>query len=352
MEAPISASMVADCLEGRRVLVTGHTGFKGAWLTAWLRHLGAEVVGLSDRRYEEGAYVDLRISEGTEEHQADVRDFAAVDRIVQDARPSMVFHLAAQPIVRAGWLDRRTTFETNVMGTVNVVEASLAQPSVDAVVVVTTDKVYENANNGTYFVETDPLGGHDPYSASKAAAELVLAPYRDAAHMGLRPRPVVSARAGNVIGGGDRAPDRLVPDLIRAFEAGEPVTLRRPDAVRPWQHVLDCLKGYLVLATAVLDGRRTADSYNFAHTASERTVLEIAREVADRWGASSSSIQVERDDSTAEATLLQLDAGRAAADLGWTPRWTVEESVRRTVEFYKASDKIDVARAHFRAHME
>lgn len=341
----------ARSLSGRRVLLTGHTGFKGAWLAAWLDLLGADVIGLADDAEPSGAYAALGVAEFTTAHTADVRRGDEVDSVFEAAAPEVVFHMAAQPLVRASWADRVTTFETNVMGTVHVVEAALQSPTVQSVVVVTTDKVYENHNSGRPFVEDDPLGGHDPYSASKAAAEIVLSPYRDAEHMGLRGRPVVSARAGNVIGGGDWAADRLFPDIVRALSAGAPVVLRRPDAVRPWQHVLDCLWGYLLLASATLEGAEVENAYNFADSTTRRSVRDVAELAAQAWGAPKDAIHVEREESTAEAELLQLDAARARRDLGWRSKWTVERSIEETVRFYRADDPTSVGRRQIESHM-
>ena len=342
----------ASALAGRSILVTGHTGFKGAWLSAWLHELGAEVIGLADASPPSGAFDALGVDTFVTGHTADVRDRSAVQTLIADAGPDVVFHLAAQPLVRASWVDPVATFETNVMGTVNVVEAALRTPSVRSTVVITTDKVYENLNDGRMFVEDDPLGGHDPYSASKAAAELALVPYRDPVHMGLEGCPVVSARAGNVIGGGDWAADRLLPDIVRAFRDGGDVVLRRPDAVRPWQHVLDCLWGYLLLASATLDDEPVADAYNFAHSSSRRSVLEVASLVADAWGAPRTAIKIERDDSTAEAELLQLDASRARSDLGWVPKWTVEQAIHESVRFYRSDDPASLGRQQLTEHMD
>lgn len=348
MRAP--SLLPAESLRGRTVLITGHTGFKGSWLATWLDVLGARVVGLSNEVPERGAFHDLGLESFVENEYADVCDPAAVSAVVASVGPDVVFHLAAQPLVRASWKDRISTFETNVMGTVHTVEAALASPAVRAIVVVTTDKVYENRNQGRSFVETDRLGGHDPYSASKAAAEVALSPYRDAAHMGFEPRPIVAVRAGNVIGGGDWSQDRLLPDIMRALDRDEAVTLRRPDAVRPWQHVLDCLWGYLLVSTAMLDGHPVADAYNFAHSTGERSVLDVTRRAVEMWGASPEAIVIDRDDSTSEAMLLQLDAGLAAKDLGWAPKWTVERAVDEAIRFYQAADPAAFGRDQIAVH--
>jgi CDP-glucose 4,6-dehydratase len=324
-----------SAFDGTRVLVTGHTGFKGAWLAAWLHELGAEVHGFALDPPARGAFHDLGVAAFAASVHGDVTDAAAIDAAVAECRPDLVFHLAAQPLVRLSWVDRRSTFNTNVMGTVNVLEASLPVATVRGVVCITTDKVYENNETGEPFVETDRLGGHDPYSASKSAAELAIRPYRSPTLMGFRDTPVVSARAGNVIGGGDWSADRLIPDIVRALEAGENITLRRPDAVRPWQHVLDCAFGYLLVGAAMLEGRPLAPAYNFAHAGGAATVIEVTRAVVKHWGASDDRIVVEREDNAAEAGLLTLDPSLARKDLAWEPAWTLDDSIAESVRFYR-----------------
>jgi CDP-glucose 4,6-dehydratase len=331
----MSADPRLAAFAGTRVLVTGHTGFKGAWLAAWLRELGADVVGFAHAPPERGAFHDLGVAKMVESVEGDVTNASAVDQAVAAAAPDVVFHLAAQPLVRLSWVDRRATFASNVMGTVNVLEASLATETVRGVVCVTTDKVYENNETGDPFKETDRLGGHDPYSASKAAAEIAIRPYRSPQFMGLREAPVVSARAGNVIGGGDWSADRLVPDIARALEAGQNITLRRPDAVRPWQHVLDCVHGYLLIGASMLNGAPLSPAYNFAHDGGAATVLEVTSAVVKHWGASEDRVVIEREENTKEAGLLTLDPALARRELGWQPAWTLDESIEESVRFYK-----------------
>lgn len=320
---------------GARIFVTGHTGFKGAWLARWLHELGADVRGFALSAPARGAFDDLGVDRLVDTITGDVRDRSALAKAVADHAPDLVLHLAAQPLVRLSWIDREATFATNVMGTVNALEASLAVPSVQGVVCVTTDKVYENNESGRPFAESDRIGGHDPYSASKAAAELAIVPYRSAELMGLRHVPVVSARAGNVIGGGDWSADRLIPDIARALESGDKVVLRRPDAVRPWQHVLDCVHGYLLIGAAILEGRELSPAYNFAHDGGAATVIDVARTVVEHWEAPADSIVVEREDNNAEAGLLTLDPSLARGELGWEPAWTLAESIAETVRFYR-----------------
>jgi CDP-glucose 4,6-dehydratase len=324
-----------DQLRGKRVFVTGHTGFKGAWLSTWLNMLGAEVFGLALPPPARGAFHDFGVDKFARSTIGDVRDADAVRAAVDASQPDLVFHLAAQPLVRRAWADPQTTFAVNVMGTVNVVHAALSAPPVRGVVVVTSDKVYENDESGRRFVESDRLGGHDPYSASKAAAELALVPYRDSAVMGLSGAPVVSVRAGNVIGGGDWSVDRLIPDIIRALETGEKIVLRRPDAVRPWQHVLDCVRGYLLVGAATLEARELAPAYNFASDDKPAKVHDVARMVVDAWGASRDVVIIEHDDSVSEAHTLRLDAGLARRHLGWAPALSLREAVQQTVDYYR-----------------
>lgn len=337
-------------LSGARVLVTGHTGFKGSWLSAWLEQIGASVAGLSDRVPAHGAFHDFDLGAKIDHTIGDVVDRATVEARVSEVRPELVFHLAAQPLVRRSWVEPVATFAANVMGTVHVVDAALRCPTVAAVVVVTTDKVYENLEQRRAFVETDRLGGHDPYSASKAAAELVLAPYRDPVHLGLAARPLVSVRAGNVIGGGDWSEDRLLPDIVRALSAGETITVRRPDAVRPWQHVLDCVSGYLQCAAAMISGAPVAGAYNFASDSSARTVLEVTTRAVAAWGADDDGIVVDRDDSTAEASYLRLDASAARQDLGWRPFWDVDRAIDAAIAFYRSDDAGGVGRHQIEEH--
>jgi CDP-glucose 4,6-dehydratase len=300
---------------GRRVLVTGHTGFKGAWLTLWLHALGADVTGFAGPPPTVPSLFELaRVGELCTDVRGDVRDADAVAGAARGAE--VVFHLAAQPIVRAALEDPAGTFATNVLGTAHVLDAAR-----DAVVVcVTSDKCY--APGPGPHREGDPLGGSDPYSASKAAQEHVAAAYRDA--LGVR---VATARAGNVIGGGDWGRDRLLPDLVRARESGAPVTLRHPDAVRPWQHVLDPLAGYLRLAERLAESADYADAWNFGPDEAE-TVRSVVDRVCARWPL---TVAVAPPADTVEAPALRLDASKARERLGWAPRLATSEALVATV---------------------
>ena len=323
----------------RRVLVTGHTGFKGAWLCLWLQSMGAHVHGasLGSAPTDPSLYELARVSEGMVGSAAcDIRDADAVARAVAQAAPQVVFHLAAQPLVRRSFAAPHHTYETNAMGTLNVLEAVRSSPSVEAVVVVTSDKCYENHEAPTPYREDDPLGGHDPYSSSKAAAELVTSAYRRSYFSGPAGPFVASARAGNVIGGGDWGEDRLVPDLVRAAVSQGNLGLRNPGATRPWQHVLSPLSGYLVLAQALCGGPPFARAWNFGpDPADARTVEWIVRRVADLWPGGL-SWSVGEGPHPHEAGLLALDSSLARRRLGWAPLVGLDEGLAATVAWYLA----------------
>ncbi len=320
---------------GRRVLLTGHTGFKGAWLALWLRQLGAQVTGLALAPPTEPNLFALAGVDADLDHRlGDVRDLAAVDAAFAASRPELVLHLAAQALVRPSYAQPVETFATNVMGTVHVLDAARRCPSVCAVVVVTSDKCYENREWPWGYRENEPMGGRDPYSASKGAAELVTAAMRQSF---CADGPwIASARAGNVFGGGDWAHDRLIPDLVQAFLRGEAAHVRRPDAVRPWQHVLEPLAGYLLLAERLLaQGGQFAQAFNFGPAAeSEQPVLQVAQLLQQVWpGASLDVATVPQGPH--EAGLLRLDATLARARLGWRPRLGLAESLAWTAQWYR-----------------
>jgi CDP-glucose 4,6-dehydratase len=319
---------------GKRVVLTGHTGFKGGWLALWLHRLGAKVTGIAlNPDTGPDLFTAARVAELVDSRICDIRDAAALAAIIRGAAPEMVLHLAAQPLVRAGYRQPVETFATNVMGTVHVLDAMRALSSVKVAVLIMTDKVYSNCERPDPYREDDTLGGHDPYSASKAASEIAVAGYRHAflAEQGVA---VATARAGNVIGGGDWAEDRLIPDAVRAWDAGRPLEIRRPQAVRPWQHVLEPLAGYLILAEKLWHQPQLAAAYNFGPetgaAATVREVIEMARgaygkgEVA--WGDGSGGPH--------EAGLLALDIAKARKVLGVTPRWSLPASVARTMQWY------------------
>lgn len=335
----------------KRVLLTGHTGFKGSWLKLWLESLGAEVHGLALEPDSSPSLHDLLgHAQADGRDIVDVRDRLAVQARVLAVDPEIVLHLAAQPLVRASYRDPAATFETNVQGTVNLLDALRVAPSVRSIVVVTTDKVYDNPESGRPFAETDPLGGHDPYSASKAACDLVAQSYRRSF---FQPRRIglATARAGNVIGGGDWAADRLIPDAIRAFASGTTLDIRRPLAVRPWQHVLEPLSGYLALAETLWHDPDAGPAYNFGpdpeSAATVRSILELAAPffpAADiRFGAG--------DEGPHEAGLLMLDSSKAGRELGFRPRFSLTETVSRTLSWYRLQASGADARALCRADL-
>lgn len=337
--------MFAKSFARRRVLVTGHTGFKGSWLASWLADLGAQVTGLAlDPDADQPLYGAIGVSQRLAgDHRVDVRDRSAVAAIIKQAAPEFVFHLAAQPLVRLSYERPAETFDVNVQGVVNVLDAVRLAGRPCVVVVATTDKCYENTGAAHAYREEDRLGGHDPYSASKAAAELVVSSYRRSFFADCRGVLLASARAGNVIGGGDWARDRIVPDCVRALRAGEPIAVRNKHATRPWQHVLEPLSGYLRLAAALDDARRTArlsaaelcGPFNFGPApASNRTVCELVEELLThlpgQW--------LDRSDPAAphEASLLNLSIDKAERLLGWRPTWDFRDTIRRTAVWYRA----------------
>ncbi len=325
----------ASFWRGRRVLLTGHTGFKGAWLAIWLERLGVELTGAALAPATEPSLFDRAgVARGCRSEIVDVRDAAALAACVRAARPQVVLHLAAQALVRSSYREPLATYATNVMGTANLLEAIRAQDGVRAVVVVTTDKVYRNVEQPLPYREQDALGGHDPYSASKAAAEIVAASYRDA-FLAQRSVALATARAGNVIGGGDWADDRLIPDAIRAWGAGETLHVRRPGAVRPWQHVLEPLSAYLRLAERLCSEPARAGAYNFGPRPDEAASVESVIVRAQRAYGSGAWTVGDGSDGPHEAGWLALETARARFDLGIAPRWDIDESIERTMRWYR-----------------
>jgi CDP-glucose 4,6-dehydratase len=329
-----------DFWAGRRVLITGHTGFKGAWLSLWLQALGAELTGVSCGPPSSPSLYELAaVGAGMREHALDVRDAAAVREALRGARPEVVLHLAAQPIVARSLEDPLMTYEVNVMGTANVLDAvRVAGAGVRAVVVVTSDKCYENLEGEPRrFVEGDPLGGGDPYSSSKACAELLAAAYRRAFFADEDSPRVATARAGNVIGGGDWGRDRLIPDIVRAVQAGIPVRVRDPDAVRPWQHVLNPLSGYLLLAERLWRSPTVARAWNFGPAPRDaRPVSWIVQRLAALWDGALSWEPDAASHRPLEASHLALDSSAAQRDLEWRPAWDLEQALERLVEWHRA----------------
>lgn len=320
---------------GRRVLLTGHTGFKGGWLALWLHRLGAQVTAVAlPPETTPNLFALARIDSITDSKFCDIRDSAKLSKLVRESAPEIVVHLAAQPLVRASYRQPLETFATNVMGTAHLLDALRGLDSVRVAVLATTDKVYRHRAAPYAYREDDHLGGHDPYSASKAAAEIVVASYRDG-FLSEQGVAVSSVRAGNVIGGGDWSEDRLIPDAIRAWEAGIALEIRRPDAVRPWQHVLEPLCGYLVLAERLWSQPALAGAYNFGpetgSAAPVRDVIELARLAFGRgevaWGDST--------EGPHEAGWLALDIAKSKAMLQVTPHWDLQETLARTMRWYR-----------------
>jgi CDP-glucose 4,6-dehydratase len=327
-------AMTPGWWKSRRVLVTGHTGFKGAWLCLLLRRLGADLHGFSLPAPTAPSLYDLaRVDVPT--IAGDVRDAAAVAEAVRTIDAEVVLHMAAQPLVREGYRDPVSTYATNVMGTAHVLDAVRRAPGAAAVVVVTTDKCYENREWIWGYREDEPMGGFDPYSSSKGCAELVTAAYRKS-YFQSTTTAVATARAGHVIGGGDWAADRLVPDAVRAFAAGQEVVIRNPDSIRPWQHVLEPLVGYLTLAEKLVEGGQPfATAYNFGPAdADAKPVRWIVDRLAQRWGGKA-GWRLSGEDHPHEAYYLKLDASRAAAKLGWRPRTDLGTALDWIVEWYK-----------------
>jgi CDP-glucose 4,6-dehydratase len=320
---------------GKQVLLTGHSGFKGAWLALWLSGMGAKVTGISlPPNSVPNLFTLAKISQITNNQYLDIRDAEAVSTIVRQTEPEVVFHLAAQALVRPGYRDPLTTFTTNVTGTVNILDALRGVDSVRAVVVVTSDKVYRNLERIEPYRETDVLGGYDPYSASKAASELIISSYRDSylAEQGIA---VASARAGNVIGGGDWSKHRLIPDAIRAWNMDLPLEVRRPDSVRPWQHVLEPLNGYLALAESIYSDASLAGAYNFGPQTSEASTVRAVIKLAQRAYGRGSILWGDGTVGPHEAGLLSLEVSKARDVLGVVPRWDLVQSITRTIEWYR-----------------
>ncbi|HLN81284.1 MAG TPA: CDP-glucose 4,6-dehydratase [Thermoanaerobaculia bacterium] len=326
---------------GKKVLVTGHTGFKGSWLSLWLQRLGAEVTGFAlEPPTEPSLFVSARVAEGMKSMTGDVRAREAVEAVVSESRPEILFHLAAQSLVRRSYADPVETYATNVMGTVHVLEAARRTVNIRALVNVTSDKCYSNREWLWGYREHEPLGGTDPYSSSKACAELVSGAYRDSfftadGSRGL-PLALASARAGNGIGGGDWATDRLMPDVFRAFLEKRPALIRNPAAVRPWQHVLDMLNGYLVLAERLRNsGRDCAEAWNFGpYDEDVRPVQWIVERLGALWGEGA-AWEIDRTSQPPEAKFLRVDSSKARARLGWRPRLRLDDALEWTVDWYR-----------------
>lgn len=326
---------------GKRVLVTGHTGFKGSWLCLWLLELGANLAGYAlPPSAERCNYVLCDLKQHLRDNQGDIADFMGLEKVFQEFRPEIVFHLAAQPLVRRSYREPRLTYETNVMGTLNVLEAARRAGSVRSTVIITTDKCYENREISRGYREEDPMGGYDPYSSSKGCAELLTASYRRSfccyGGTGESEMAVASARAGNVIGGGDWSPDRLIPDCIRAIEGNRPVRLRNPKAVRPWQFVLEPLSGYIMLAEKLwTEPGIYVGGWNFGPDSKQMACVDgMARALVKAYGTGTVESQ-EDSKGPHEDQILLLDSTKARERLGWHPRLSLAETLEWTAEWYR-----------------
>lgn len=330
--------MTPDFWRGKRVFLTGHTGFKGSWLSLWLQSFGAEVHGLAlAPPTTPSLFTEARVGNGMARSTlGDIRDLATVQKSMQACQPDIVIHMAAQPLVRLSYAEPVQTYATNVMGTVHVLEAARHCPSAKAIVVVTTDKCYENREWAWGYRENEAMGGHDPYSNSKGCSELVTSAYRSSFLYG-QGQAVASARAGNVIGGGDWAADRLVPDILRAFEQGQPVAIRNPHSTRPWQHVLEPLHGYLTLAEHLyIQGQACAEGWNFGPQDDDaRPVQWIVEQMAKAWG-DGAHWRLDDGIHPHEAHYLKLDISNAKARLGWQPRWPLASALKHITTWHQA----------------
>lgn len=329
----VGLTMFADFYSGKRILVTGHTGFKGSWLALWLRELGAHVIGLALDPDTQPNHWSLLALDDVIDHRIDLRDTASVRQLLDTHQPEIIFHLAAQPLVRRSYREPVETFASNVTGLINLLEAVRATPSVRVLINATTDKVYAEHANGTGYTESNPLGGHDPYSTSKACAELVSDCYRKSFFSDGATR-IATARAGNVIGGGDWAEDRLVPDLVRAASSGQALHVRNPAAIRPWQHVLEPLSGYLLLAQKLWSDHALAGGWNFGPgKSSEISVHALVQGMAHHWPAL--RMQHDANPQPHEAAQLRLDASKAQRELGWQSVWGIDTTLARTACWYQ-----------------
>ncbi len=327
--------LFSDVYRGKRVLVTGHTGFKGSWLSLWLRQLGAQVVGISLAPETQPNHWNLLSLESTVQHyDIDIRQAVEIASVFKVTQPEMVFHLAAQPLVRHSYRDPLETWSTNVMGTANLLEACRQSSSVRAMLVVTTDKCYENQEWAWGYRETDRLGGRDPYSASKAGSELVVSSYRSTFFHTEDAPLLATARAGNVIGGGDWSEDRLIPDLVRAMANQQSLQIRSPNATRPWQHVLESLSGYLLLGQKLMEGNKNFDgAWNFGPERNgNRSVVDVLNRLQNYWP------EMQWHQTAApqphEANLLYLDSAKAHSQLDWQPVWNLDTTLEKTADWY------------------
>lgn len=323
----------------KKVLITGHSGFKGGWLTMILHHLGAQVCGISSEKLNNNKkfFSSMKIDAMCNSYDLDIRDTENFQKIAYEFQPDLLFHLAAQPLVRESYLTPKDTYDINVMGTLNVLEFVRSCPSVKASVFITTDKCYENKEWPWGYRENDPMGGHDPYSSSKGCAEILIQSYQKSYfNTQLSSQGISSARAGNVIGGGDFSPDRLIPDIVEAIAQGKKVKIRNPLATRPWQHVFEPLNGYMMVAENLFScGPAANDSWNFGpHLTDIRNVDDIAQTFCKEWGLEN-IIEYDQTSQPHEAKSLSLDISKAYSELKWSPQWSLEISLAHIADWYK-----------------
>jgi CDP-glucose 4,6-dehydratase len=332
-----NTNISASFWQSKRVLLSGHTGFKGGWLSLWLQSMGAEICGVAlAPPTEPSLFNQVKISDGIRNEIVDIRNFVELDKVFQSFRPEIVIHMAAQPLVRLSYLEPIQTYQTNVMGTVHILEASRNAKSVRAIVNVTTDKCYENQEWAWGYREYEPMGGHDPYSSSKGCSEIISSAY-SRSFLEAEGIAIATARAGNVIGGGDWAQDRLIPDVIKSLERKDVLKIRNPNAIRPWQHVLEPLSGYMILAEMLYNNKKSVSgAWNFGpHDEDAKTVRWIVENLSRKWGT---IIDPEFDSSKQphEAHFLKLDISKAKQQLGWKPRWSLDTALDKIIFWQKA----------------
>ncbi len=330
----------------KKVFLTGHTGFKGSWLTIWLKEMGAEVAGFSlEPTLSPNLFQELEIGDEIHHIIGDVQDLSLLSKKINHFKPEVIFHMAAQPLVRYSYKHPIETFRTNILGTVNLFESAKICSSVKCIINITTDKCYENLELNKAFKEEDPLGGHDPYSSSKACSELITSAYRSSFFLDLG-LGIASARAGNVIGGGDWSEDRLIPDVVEAFKNKREVILRNPNSTRPWQHVLDPLAGYLILAEELYKNESYSGGWNFGPNNNEsKTVEWVVDRCSSVWGNKESQISIDNSEGLKEANYLRLDISKAKKILEWEPNWNIDVSIERSINWYKAWEQRVPARS-------
>ena len=325
---------VSNFWKNKKVFLTGHTGFKGSWMAIWLSHLGAEVKGYSlEPPTNPSLFVEAKVESLIESEINDIRDYKKLSLSIKNFSPDIVIHMAAQPLVRASYINPLETYETNVMGTANILHAAIESPTIKAIVNITTDKCYENREIDIAYKEDDPMGGFDPYSSSKGCAELVTSAYRES-FLRNKNIGIASVRAGNVIGGGDWAEDRLIPDILKAFESNKSVVIRNPQATRPWQHVLEPLSGYLMLANKLYNSpSKFSEGWNFGPNYQDvKPVGSILEYMTKLWPGS--SWQLDKSENPHEANLLKLDISKAKSKLQWKPVWSLETALNKIVKWH------------------